>query len=278
MHLSVAAMNVAALCAYILIIGGVAVWGLLPAGCRKFSPATVQHISVFGGAFLLASCFINLVPHIFVGAEGQQFITGPLHFKIAASVLIGFVIQLLIEHTTRGIEHGHNHCECCHETHDDHAHHHHEGHCHAEHHHPVWGLMIGLSLHAFMEGMPLVGHDGDLHQGLLYGIVLHNIPIALVMVGLFIENGFSVRKITMLLLLFGIMSPLGSLCNLFLLPPDPVLQKIVMGVVVGILLHVSASILFDHEHNAFSWSKMLLILLAFAAAYFTPGCPEIYPL
>ena len=120
--------------------------------------------------------------------------------------------------------------------------------------------MIGLSLHAFMEGMPLIGHDGDLHQGLLYGIVLHNIPIALVMVGLFVESGFSTLRILLLLTLFGIMSPLGSLCNIYLMPPDPTLQKIVMGFVVGILLHVSASILFDHESNAFTWGKMLLIL------------------
>lgn len=272
-------MDTVSLCAYILIIGGVAVWGLLPAVSRRISATAVQYISVFGGAFLLASCFINLVPHIFVGDEGHQFVTNHLHFKIAASVLIGFVAQLLIEHITRGIEHGHNHCECCHEEHEHHADHHsHEGHCHTAHHHPVWGLMIGLSLHAFMEGMPLIGHDGDLHQGLLYGIVLHNIPIALVMVGLFVESGFSTLRILLLLTLFGIMSPLGSLCNINLMPPDPTLQKIVMGFVVGILLHVSASILFDHESNAFTWGKMLLILLAFIIAYFTPGCPEIYPL
>ena len=52
----------------------------------------------------------------------------------------------------------------------------------------------------------------------------------------------------------------------------------IMGVVVGILLHVSVSILFDHDHNNFSFVKLLLIIIAFIAAYFTPGCPEIYPI
>ena len=74
------------------------------------------------------------------------------------------------------------------------------------------------------------------------------------------------------------MTPLGSLVNLYLLPPNELLQSLIMGVVVGILLHVSVSILFDHDHNNFTVAKFLLILIAFLAAYFTPGCPEIYPI
>ena len=81
-----------------------------------------------------------------------------------------------------------------------------------------------------------------------------------------------------LLALFAVMTPLGSLCNLFLMPENEMLQSLIMGVVVGILLHVSVSILFDHAHNNFSWTKFVLILIAFTAAYFTPGCPEIYPM
>jgi hypothetical protein len=41
--------------------------------------------------------------------------------------------------------------------------------------HPVTGLLIGLCIHAFLEGMPLVDLDGDIHQGLLYGIVRDHI-------------------------------------------------------------------------------------------------------
>lgn len=140
------------------------------------------------------------------------------------------------------------------------------------------GLLIGLSIHAFLEGMPLVDLDGDVHQGLLWGIVLHNIPIALVMLGLCISNGYSFWKSLGLLVTFAIMTPLGSLCNLYFVPQSEVLQSLIMGVVVGILLHVSVSILFDHDHNQFSWAKFGLIIVAFVAAYFTPGCPEIYPI
>ena len=252
---------------YALIIVGILVWVvLLPSG-KRFSPKTLNYINIFGGAFLLASCFINLVPHMFLGEGEYRFVTPNIHFKIAAAVMVGFLIQMLLEQLTHGAEHGHNH----HETAD------HETTSH-ETHISISALIIGLCIHAFLEGMPLVAPDGDIHQGLLYGIVLHNIPISLVLLSLFMNNGYKFWRSFLLLALFAVMTPLGSLCNMFFLPPDEMLQGLIMGVVVGILLHVSVSILFDEEHNSFSWTKLMLILIAFVAAYFTPGCPEIYPI
>lgn len=250
---------------YTLLVLGVVVWVALIPGRRQVSPKFLMAVNVFGGAFLFASCFINLVPHMFLGEGDYRFVTPGVHVKVAAAVMVGFLVQLLLEQLTRGAEHGHNHCPDCEEHHHDHN------------HHPMFGLMLGLCIHAFLEGMPLVDLDGDVHLGLFWGIVLHNIPISLVMVGLFASNGYGFWKSLVLLLVFGLMTPLGSLCNLFLLPDDEVVQSLLMGVVVGILLHVSVSILFDHDHNQFSWAKLGLIVLAFAAAYFTPGCPEVYP-
>ena len=105
--------------------------------------------------------------------------------------------------------------------------------------------------------------------------MLHNIPIALVLVALFMSHNYGFCRSLLLLAIFAVMTPLGSLCNLYLIPENEMLQSLIMGVVVGILLHVSVSILFDHHHT-FTWGKLLLILLAFVAAYYTPGCPEIY--
>lgn len=275
-------MSTTIILAYILIIVGVVAWSLLIPGGKRISNRWLGYITVFGGAFLFASCFINLVPHMFLGEGENRFVTPGIHFKVAAAVMVGFLIQLLLEHLTKGVEHGHNHCPCCEEEQEaeahHHEHHHHEGHCHDHAVHPVTGLLIGLSIHAFLEGMPMVDLDGDIHQGLLYGIVLHNIPIALVLVGLFLNNRYGFWRSFGLLLLFAVMTPLGSLCNLYLVPENEVLQSLIMGVVVGILLHVAVSILFDHDHNNFSWVKLSLIIIAFVAAYFTPGCPEIYPL
>lgn len=276
-------MSTSIILAYILIFFGIVVWALLVPNRKHIHQPTLNIITVFGGAFLFASCFINLVPHIFIGQDPYRFVTPNIHFKIAAAVMVGFLIQLLLEQITKGVEHGHNHCPCCEdeeiELHDHTHQHHHHGHCHHDNHtHPVTGLIIGLSLHAFLEGMPMVDLDGDIHQGLLYGIVLHNIPIALVLVGLFVSNKYSFAKSLALLSVFAVMTPLGSLCNIFLVPQNEMVQSLIMAVVVGILLHVSVSILFDHDHNTFSFAKLFTIILAFVAAYFTPGCPEIYPI
>lgn len=266
---------------YILIFGGIVIWGILLPKGKKLPQILLDSITAFGGAFLLGSCFINLVPHMYAHGFAIDGI------KIGVAVLIGFLIQLLLESLTNGIEHGHNHCHCCEEesdthhhdsdstSHEAHHHHHHDGLCHENHTHPVTGLMIGLSIHAFLEGMPLVDTDGTIHQSLLYGIILHNIPLALVLLTLFVNNRFSLAKSLLLLSVFAIMTPLGSLCNLFIVSNDNTVQAFIMGIVVGILLHVSVSILFDHE-SKHRYLKLILIILAFIAAYFTPGCPEIY--
>ena len=278
-------MNSAIIYSYILIFGAIVIWGLLLPKGKKMPQTLLDSITAFGGAFLLGSCFINLVPHMYAHGFAIDGI------KIGVAVLIGFLIQLLLESLTNGVEHGHNHCHCCEEEHDGHRetgeerhasdeghhehHHHHDGLCHENHSHPVTGLMIGLSIHAFLEGMPLTDTDGTIHQSLLYGIVLHNIPLALVLLSLFVNNRFSLVKSLLLLSVFAVMTPLGSLCNLYFVSSDDTIQAFIMGIVVGILLHVSVSILFDHE-SKHKWLKLILIILAFIAAYITPGCPEIY--
>jgi zinc transporter ZupT len=198
------------------------------------------------------------VPHLFL----HGFTSPSLGIKYAAAIPLGFLIQMFLEQLSSHVEHGHF-----------------DGHSHAGHNHEgytIWGLILGLSLHAFIEGMPLVEPDGDIHRGLLYGIVLHNIPMSLIFVSLMTARGYGFWRVAALLSIFAVMTPLGSVCNLTLLPADEELQTFIIGIVVGILLHVSSSILFDHHDNRFSWSKALLIVIAFTAAYFTPGCAEIY--
>lgn len=244
--------------AYILIFLGVVAWAVVQPIGKGLPPRLMRAVTVFGGAYLLAVCFINLLPHVFLNG----FTSPTLGLKYAAAIPLGFLIQTLLEQLSSHVEHGHL---------DEHAHagHKHEG-------YTLWGLLLGLSLHAFFEGMPLVDTDGDIHQGLLYGIVLHNIPMALIFVSLMTARGYGFWRVLALLSVFAVMTPLGSLFNLILLPPDEELQTFIIGIVVGILLHVSSSILFDHHDNRFSWAKVLLIIIAFAAAYFTPGCTEIY--
>lgn len=259
-------MDSSIIVSYLLIIGGIVVWALLLPWGKKVPRRVLDYANIFCGAFLLGTCFLNLLPEVYEwGAEMPVW-----HVKMGLAVLVGFLIQLLLELLTEGIEHGHHHCtESIPDTTESteaqaysHNHQHrHEG-------HPVTGLLAGLSLHAFIEGMPLATAEGAVNSGLLLGIVLHNIPLALVLVSLFVANGFGVWKSLALLALFGLMSPLGSLCNMLLLPANATLQALLMGLVVGILLHVSVSILFNEEGNRLTWGKVGLIVAAFAVAYF----------
>ena len=106
-------MSTTIILAYILIVVGIIGWVALVPGGKHIGARFTTAVTVFGGAFLFASCFINLVPHIFLGVDPYRFVTPGIHFKIAASVMVGFLIQLLLEQVTRGVEHGHNHCPCC---------------------------------------------------------------------------------------------------------------------------------------------------------------------
>ena len=218
---------------------GVAVWSLMTLAGRRIPDGVMRGVTVFGGAFLLGICVLGLLPEAVEGNSRLPILC----------ILAGFLIQQLLEALSAHAEHGHV---------EDH-----------EHGIPVVGLMLGLCLHAFLEGMPLVEANGTVNQGLVWGIVIHNIPVALILVALLTSHRMGFWKVLVLLVLFGAMSPAGSLVNLYLIQPDEEQQRMIVGLVIGVLLHVSSSILFDHKQHGFSWLKLALCVTAFALAYLT---------
>lgn len=223
--------------AYIAIILGVAVWSLMTLVGRRVPDNVMRGVTVFGGAFLLGVCVLALLPEATEGASRLPLFC----------ILAGFLIQQLLEGLSAHAEHGHV------EDHD--------------HGVPIFGLMLGLCLHAFLEGMPIVESNGTVNQGLVWGIVIHNIPVSLILVALLAAHRMGFWKVLVLLVLFGAMSPAGSLVNLYIVQPDEEQQQMIIGLVIGVLLHVSSSILFDHKRHGFSWLNIGLIVLAFAVTY-----------
>ena len=114
--------------------------------------------------------------------------------SVGVFVLIGFILQLLLELLSNGAEHGHIHDE--------------------KHHNDsfVKALMIllGVSIHAFLEGFALVV-NGEVNYSLLIGVVLHNIPIAMLLVNAFMLANCSKIKSFLLLSVFAIMGVVGSI-------------------------------------------------------------------
>jgi len=213
----------------------------------------------FSGAFLLAISFLNLVPEIYKSQNKTNI-------NIGLFVLLGFVLQLFLELLTKGVEHGHSHSH----THE-HEHEHEE-----ELHVAPLGLMIGICIHSFLEGMPIVEKfDPAVQHSLAIGIVIHNIPISFVLMSLFLASGMSKTKSFLMLGIFALMTPLGSILSNFLsqsfINSIPIYFDVIMGVVVGIFLHVSTSILYetseDHQYNR---QKFFTVIIGIIIALLVP--------
>ncbi|HTX88832.1 MAG TPA: ZIP family metal transporter [Bacteroidales bacterium] len=212
---------------------------------RKREDRVLKMLLAFSGAFLIGISFLKLVPEIF---------ETPAPY-IGLFIVLGYLIQLGLELITEGAEHGH-------------AHVHEEG----ERASPFL-LLTGLCIHSFLEGMPIApGFTTTLRHTLILGIVIHNIPISLTLMSLFLHYGCSRRKAFFYLLIFSLMTPLGSLFSYLLdLTTAGSLNiyfNYILAVVVGIFLHVSTSILFEtSENHRYNLQKFVTVCVGIAVAF-----------
>lgn len=210
----------------------------------KVQEKNLRLLLAFSGAYLLSVSFTQIIPNIFSG-DGNAF--------LGYFVLLGFFIQLFLEFLSSGVAHGHDH------------HHDHDNGIKID---PM-ALLLGISLHAFFEGMPFAHefHNHEhLQESLLIGIVIHKIPIAIVLTSLFINANYSVRKTMIYMVIFALASPLGTLISSLgvdLITMDiDTYYKIIMALVVGIFMHISTTILFESDKNHhFNLRKILVILV-----------------
>lgn len=192
----------------------------------------------FSGAFLFGTLMTHLLPEVFQNSSGGLW------------VLLGFGVQLLLDFISKGLEHGHLH------THENRI--------------PVLPL-VGLFIHAFIEGMPL-GLDNIMHDhahdhgtnGLLWSVAMHKIPIALLVATALRFAGLKTWKVVLGILLFALSSPLGNAMGVGL-ELDPASFLPVLGLATGLLLHVSTTILFESAANhQFNAMKMLVVAVGIA--------------
>jgi zinc and cadmium transporter len=211
----------------------------------NISSKNLKLILSFSGAFLFAISLLHLIPEIY--SSGTP--------NIGVFILAGFFAQILLEFFTEGIEHGHIHI------------HKHE---HAHNAFP-YTMMIGLSIHSFLEGMPLASYT-ESHKSLLTGIILHNIPIAIALMTMLLQSHISKKNAIMWLIIFAFVTPLGSFTSYTigenLIGNFSVYFDQIMAVVVGIFLHISTTILFESsENHRFNLLKFLVIILGALLAF-----------
>ena len=193
----------------------------------------IQLLLTFSGAYLLAVSVIQLIPELFGNTPSD---------KIGIFILVGFLIQILLEYFSKGIEHGHFHKQKV---------------------IPIT-VLISLCLHALLEGIPLGGgleHNHSAHNALLTGIVLHKAPVSIVLFSLFLQSGMKKTKAYFLLLLFALMTPLGVYSGHLFTELSNYANEI-MAIVIGIFLHISTTILFEStDGHKFSFPKVITIIV-----------------
>jgi zinc transporter ZupT len=170
------------------------------------------------------------------------------------------MLQVLLEYVSKGVEHGHVHI---HETH------------HASF--PL-SVFISLCLHALIESMPLGshGHSHD-HQhdsSLLMGLLIHKVPIAIALMGLLLGSGLKKGRAFLMVVVFGLMGPLGILTYEFIAhsgwsAPEQ-LFLVTHGLLIGILLHISTTILFESsDGHRFNLLKLIVIVIGIVLSTLT---------
>jgi zinc and cadmium transporter len=244
----------------------------------KICNKNLKLMVAFSGAFLLSFSFNELIPHIYGGLSSVAADAGHVHGSdcahrhshgigntIGLFILLGFFIQLILEFITKGVEHGHVHTDCPVEGHESHK--------SQKFSLSFVPVLIGLSLHSFLEAMPLAKGFGQeaLQNRLLLGIVLHNIPIAIVLMSLLIQGQVSKKLAIGLLTIFAFSGPAGVLFSgiigAHLITDMDMFFNYSMALVVGIFLHISTTILFEsEEHHKFNAIKFAVIVLGALAA------------
>jgi len=194
----------------------------------------MPNILAFSGAFLLSVTLFHLLPEVFTVPSKVM----------GLYIMSGILLQIVLDFFSKGAEHGHVHI-------------------HSDARSFPWLLFISLSIHALLEGFPVMNN-----QSMLIGVIIHKIPIAIILVLFFNKANYHKVTIIIFLLLFGLMTPLGSLLSSEL-EVLRVYEIRINAVAIGVFLHVSTTILFESsKDHKFNLAKLLSIILGVVIAYF----------
>ena len=218
--------------------------GLIALSVRQHNKRLVELILTFSGAYLFALSITHLVPDLFYHAEK------PIFFSIGLFILAGFLIQLILDFFSKGVEHGHIHIQQS----------------------PTFlpTVMIGLCIHSLIEGIPLgledhlIDHGDHVHHNnnLLYGIIIHKVPAAFILGLLLNKLEISELKKSGSIFLFASMSPLAMI-TAQLWDGSTEILPFIMAIVVGSFFHISTTILFEAstKSHKYGWYKTLALIL-----------------
>ena len=207
-------------------------------------------ILAFSAAYLFAISIMHMLPEAFAHSNIKL---------VGLFIVLGFCMQLLIDTFSTGIEHGHVHL--------------HSSTCKK---HLPYGIIIGLLLHSFLEGLPIYDlnapENSYINYQLVLGLAIHNLPITIAFVSLLKEHD-SRGKNWLLLLLFSVMTPIGYLSSYALqsfgLHNYELYSQAAFALVIGIFLHISTAILFEtSDQHRYNIAKVAVMAGGIILAYF----------
>ncbi|ADF52175.1 MAG: ZIP family metal transporter [Zunongwangia sp.] len=219
---------------FILPLLAVLIGYLIAKFLKPSSSSTFKLLLSFSGAYLLSVTVFELLPEVYEHS-GKE---------IGVFILLGLLFQIILEFISKGLEHGHMH------------------HNPNTQQFPLM-LLVSLGIHSLLEGFPL-----NESSHLLYGVAIHKIPVAAILSIFLFNSKIGNIKAFLFLLLFALMTPLGSWLKLqfeFIQTYAAYLNAIV----IGVFLHISTTILFEASKNhKFNASKLGVIILGIILAYF----------
>lgn len=239
---------------YSSLIGVVLLGGLLVFFFKEKITQYLKYILAFSGAFMLSIAVLHIIPEVYMNNG----------FSIGIYVLIGFLIQLILEYFSQGIEHGHIHFH---------------GNKSAYFLAPI---LISLCIHAFMEGIPLArdfstelnhshGHNHEHGNSFLVSILMHKFPIGIALMTLFFKAKLKTSLAFLWLIVFALMAPLGNLTGVFFqdfFNDYSAFFEYILAIVLGMFLHISTTILFESdESHKFNLLKLIIILTGGIVAF-----------
>lgn len=193
----------------------------------------IKLLLAFSGAFLLSMTFFELLPSVYNGHEPRI---------IALYILGGILLQVFLEFFSKGAEHGHMHV-------------------HVKENQFPYMLFLSLSIHALVEGVPI--HDND---AILYGIIIHKIPIAIILSIFLINSKMKLGTTLLFIGAFSLMTPLGSYISTS--PWMTQYGDLLTSLAIGVFFHISTIILFESSQgHAFNLRKLVVIILGIGMAY-----------
>ena len=222
---------------YILLILSVLL-GYVIVLISKPNNKIVRLLLAFSGAYLLSVTILHLLPEVYTN-DSDTTVSGIF-------ILLGITLQSVLESFSKGAEHGHIHSDSTTKK------------------FPIL-LFLSLSIHAFSEGLPI--HNSN--ENLLWAIMIHKIPVAIVLTSFFIGSSYPKNKTLFLIVIFALMSPLGVLFA------DKISffnnnATAISALIIGVFLHISTVILFESsENHKFNIQKFTAIILGVLLTIFT---------